>query len=164
MPTKLFSATPGSVALVSPVNEKGSVSPFSLQIESEPWNYSNIQGILTSASMSHETNSQFVQTLSDDIYITVFGTKPGAMSIGGILFLNEPGVCGVGVTSSAKPLEAFYTKFLESCVTSRKRHLVVTLGTVTVKAFLVAFQLNIMDPQTSFGNFTMQFVLLPRKK
>jgi hypothetical protein len=164
MATKLFSASPGSVSLVLPKPDEGTPStPFSILIETEKWDYQNIQGIVTYMSMSHETNSQFVQTLSDDVYVTIFGSKIGSMSISGILFLNKPGVCGDGVTSSAEPLESFYKKFLDNCVITRKKHLTIQLGTVALKGFLVAFQLNVTDPQTAFGNFTMQFVLLPRK-
>ena len=164
MTTKIFSASSGSVALVlAKPGTKGSTL-FSIKIENAEFNYLNIMGIVTSMSMSHETNSQFVQTLSDDVYVTVFGSKVGGMSISGILFLNDPGVCGPDVKSSAKPLEAFYKKFLDNCVTTRKEHLTIQLGTVALKGFLVSFQLNVSDPQTSFGNFTMNFVLLPRKK
>lgn len=161
MPTKIFSASSGSVALVR--EEKGAGSTlFSIRIEDEEWNYEKIQGIVTSMSMGHETNSQFVQTLSDDVYVTIFGSKIGSMSISGILFLNNPGLCTPN-SGSAEPLEAFYKKFLDNCVTTRKKHLTIQLGKVALKGFLVAFQLNVTDPQTAFGNFTMQFVLLPRK-
>jgi hypothetical protein len=164
MTTKIFSASSGSVALVlAKPGTKGSTL-FSIKIENAEFNYLNIMGIVTSMSMSHETNSQFVQTLSDDVYVTVFGSKVGGMSISGILFLNDPGVCGPDAKSSAKPLESFYKKFLDNCVTTKKEHLTIQLGTVALKGFLVSFQLNVSDPQTSFGNFTMNFVLLPRKK
>jgi hypothetical protein len=161
---KIFSASPGSVALIKATNDNGKAPiPFSILIENEKWDYTKIQGIVTSMGMAHETNTQFAQTLSDDIYVTVFGSKVGGMSVSGILFLNSPGVCGADA-GSAIPLESFYTKFLENCVITRKKHLSIQLGTVTLKGFLVAFQLNVTDAQTSFGNFTMQFVLLPRKK
>ena len=161
---KIFSASSGSVGLVLANKEDSKSTLFSITIQGEEWNYTKIQGIVTSMSMSHETNSQFVQTLSNDVYVTVFGSKVGSMSISGILFLNDPGVCGKGITSSAKPLESFYKKFLDNCVTTRKEHLTIQLGTVALKGFLVSFRLNVSDPQTSFGNFTMDFVLLPRKK
>ena len=54
-----------------------------------------------------------------------------------------------------KFFKAFYKKFLDNCVTTRKEHLTIQLGTVALKGFLVSFQLNVSDPQTSFGNFTM---------
>lgn len=164
MADKIFSASSGSVGLVLANKEDSKSTLFSITIEKEEWNYTKIQGIVTSMSMSHETNSQFVQTLSNDVYVTVFGSKVGSMSISGILFLNDPGVCGKDIKSSAKPLESFYKKFLDNCVTTRKEHLTIQLGTVALKGFLVSFRLNVSDPQTSFGNFTMDFVLLPRKK
>ena len=164
MVDKIFSASSGSVGLVLANKDAAKSTLFSITIEKEEWNYTKIQGIVTSMSMSHETNSQFVQTLSNDVYVTVFGSKVGSMSISGILFLNDPGVCGKDIKSSAKPLESFYKKFLDNCVTTRKEHLTIQLGTVALKGFLVSFRLNVSDPQTSFGNFTMDFVLLPRKK
>ena len=164
MVDKIFSASSGSVGLVLANKDDAKSTLFSITIEKEEWNYTKIQGIVTSMSMSHETNSQFVQTLSNDVYVTVFGSKVGSMSISGILFLNDPGVCGKDIKSSAKPLESFYKKFLDNCVTTRKEHLTIQLGTVALKGFLVSFRLNVSDPQTSFGNFTMDFVLLPRKK
>jgi hypothetical protein len=164
MADKIFSASSGSVGLVLANKDDAKSTLFSITIEKEEWNYTKIQGIVTSMSMSHETNSQFVQTLSNDVYVTVFGSKVGSMSISGILFLNDPGVCGKDIKSSAKPLESFYKKFLDNCVTTRKEHLTIQLGTVALKGFLVSFRLNVSDPQTSFGNFTMDFVLLPRKK
>ena len=86
MDTKIFSASSGSVGLVlAKPGTKGSTL-FSIKIENAEWNYTNIMGIVTSMSMSHETNSQFVQTLSNDVYVTVFGSKVGGMSISGILF------------------------------------------------------------------------------
>ena len=164
MADKIFSASSGSVGLVLANKDDAKSTLFSITIEKEEWNYTKIQGIVTSMSMSHETNSQFVQTLSNDVYVTVFGSKVGSMSISGILFLNDPGVCGKDIKSSAKPLESLYKKFLDNCVTTRKEHLTIQLGTVALKGFLVSFRLNVSDPQTSFGNFTMDFVLLPRKK
>ena len=60
MDTKIFSASSGSVGLV--LAKPGTKGPtlFSIKIESAEWNYINIMGIVTSMSMSHETNSHCI--------------------------------------------------------------------------------------------------------
>jgi hypothetical protein len=117
-------------------------------------------GIITSFVATGETNTQFMHTLRDVIYLTVFGDKIGSLSIGGYLFLNNPITCGPDKTAGA-PLELFYDFFYNKYVVKKKEPLSIAVGSRVLKGFLLSFQIQMADPQFMLGQFTLQMALLP---
>jgi len=117
-------------------------------------------GIITSFVATGDTNTQFMHTLRDVIYLTVFGDKIGSLSIGGYLFLNNPITCGPDKTAGA-PLELFYDFFYNKYVVKKKEPLSIAVGSRILKGFLLSFQIQMADPQFMLGQFTLQMALLP---
>ncbi len=163
----IFTATSGTVMVIDATPKAGagviSNDLFSIEIDEIKWGIDQLGGIITTARISGDSNVQFMYTLRDAIYLTTFGDKMGSMSLSGYLFLTSPLVCGRN--SGAVPLKTFYDKFFESYVIKRPDPLKILIGTtLTIKAFLLSFQMQITDPQFMLGQFSMQLAVVPPKK
>ena len=159
----IFTAAAGTVMAISPLDQANAdVTMFKIEIESSIWGPDVIGGIVTGFSTTGETNVQFTQTLRDVIYITAFGSKMGSMTLSGILFLNDPIMCKDGTPSGQPPLTSFFKQFEDYNAIKRKEPITIVLaGSVTIKGFLLGFQMQITDPQFQIGQFTMQFAVIP---
>jgi len=163
----IFTAASGTVMVIDATPKPGDGDipndPFSIEVDGSKWGVDEIGGIITTASISGDSNVQFMYTLRDAIYLTTFGDKMGSMSLSGYLFLTSPLVCGRN--SGALPLQTFYDKFFQSYVVKNPNPLTILIGTtLTVKAFLLSFQMQITDPQFMLGQFSMQLAVVPPKK
>ena len=162
----IFTATQGTVMAIDATPTGGAgASLFKLQVDGAELGVDEISGIITAFSLTGESNVQFMHTLRDMIYISVFGDKIGSMSISGLLFLNSPAVCGPaggGTGTAAGGVRPFMAKFYEIYVVNNVNPLKIALGDVTVTAFLTAFQVQMADPQFSLAQFTMQLAALPK--
>ena len=162
----VFTATSGTVMVIDATPKLGAGAKpndlFSIQIDEKRWGIDEIGGIITGASISGDSNVQFMYTLRDAIYLTTFGDKMGSMSLSGYMFLTSPMVCG---KSSAVPLQTFYDNFFKYYVVKNPKPLAILIGTaLRVKAFLLSFQMQITDPQFMLGQFSMQLAVVPPKK
>lgn len=162
----IFTATSGTVMVVDATPKAGANTVpndlFSIKVDRAQWGINQIGGIITGASISGDSNVQFMYTLRDSIYLTTFGDKMGSMSLSGYLFLTKPMVCNSG--PSALPLKTFYNKFFESYVIKNPKPLEILIGPdLMVKAFLLSFQIQITDPQFMLGQFSMQLAVVPPK-
>lgn len=166
----IFASSAGTVmAIDATPNGGGSGTPISIMIEAEaptgPPSASSVSigqlgGIITNLTVTGDTNTQFMHTLRNVIYLTVFGDKIGSMTVGGYLFLNNPLTCGPD-GSGGTPLESFYNFFYSKYVVAKKEPLSIALGTKVLKGFLLSFQIQMADPQFMLAQFTMQMALLP---
>lgn len=161
---KIFTASQGTVMVVDTAQEGGNAStPFQLQVNDSVFGVDQISGIVTAFSLTGDSNVQFTNTLRNVIYITAFGDKIGNMTLSGLLFLNNPAVCGPGTAGSAGGIKAFLSKFYELYVIKRREPVKIALGgSVIVSGFVLGFQVQMMDPQFSIGQFTLQMAALPR--
>ena len=166
----IFSAAPGTVMAISPPPDAADKPTTMFKIEIGDANKQGtwgpdsggISGIVTGFSVTGDTNVQFTQTLRDAIYLTAFGHKMGGMTLSGMLFLNNPIICKDGSASGGAPLEPFFKKFRDNNVIERKNPLLIVLAnTNTIKAFLLSYQIQVMDAQFQIGQFTMQFAVIP---
>ena len=159
----IFTAAAGTVMAISPLDQANAdVTMFKIEIADSIWGPDVIGGIVTGFSTTGETNVQFTQTLRDVIYITAFGSKMGSMTLSGILFLNDPIMCKDGTPSGQPPLTSFFKQFEDYNAIKRKEPITIVLaGSVTIKGFLLGFQMQITDPQFQIGQFTMQFAVIP---
>lgn len=159
MGTKLFTGVQGTVLVVEPPGNQAK-PPFTLRLNNQELGPALIRGIVTSLTISQDTNVQFMHSLRDTIYVNVFGNKIGQMTISGILFLG--GLCPSELGSGG-PIDDFYNYYMQNNVVSRATAIPVTLGTrLTFKAFILGFQCQVLDPQTSMGQFTMNLALVPK--
>lgn len=166
----IFTSSAGTVMAINATPDGGNPgSPITILIDADAANgvtktsVNQLGGIITSFMVTGETNTQFMHTLRDVIYLTVFGNKIGSLSIGGYLFLNNPVTCGPDGTTSAVALKSFYDFFSDKYVVRKKEPLSIAVGGKMLKGFLLSFQIQITDPQFMLGQFTMQMALLPDK-
>ena len=163
----IFTSSAGTVMAIDGTPNGGSPgTPITILIDSDTpagvgsSSVGQLGGIITSFVATGETNTQFMHTLRDVIYLTVFGDKIGSLSIGGYLFLNTPLTCGPDGTEGS-PLTLFYSFFYNKYVGARKEPLLIAVGPEILKGFLLSFQIQVADPQFMLGQFTMQMALLP---
>lgn len=163
----IFTSTAGTVMAIDGTPNGGSPgTPITILIDSDApsgigaSSVGQLGGIITSFVATGETNTQFMHTLQDVIYLTVFGDKIGSLSIGGYLFLNNPITCGPDKTDEA-PLESFYDFFYDKYVVNKKEPLSISVGNRVLKGFLLSFQIQMADPQFMLAQFTLQMALLP---
>ena len=163
----IFASSAGTVMAIDATPNGGAVGmPLTIAIDSDQiggaqtTSVDQLGGIITSFTITGETNTQFMHTLRDVIYLTVFGDKIGSLSIGGYLFLNTPLTCGPDGTEGS-PLTLFYSFFYNKYVGARKEPLLIAVGPEILKGFLLSFQIQVADPQFMLGQFTMQMALLP---
>lgn len=154
------------MAIAATPNGGSAGTPITILIDSDTakgvgtTSVGQLGGIITSFVATGETNTQFMHTLQDVIYLTVFGDKIGSLSIGGYLFLNTPITCGPDKTDG-EPLKSFYDFFYKKYVVTEKKPLSIAVGSRMLKGFLLSFQIQMADPQFMLGQFTLQMALLP---
>jgi len=163
----IFTSSAGTVMAITATPNGGSAgTPITILIDSDAaggvgtTSVGQLGGIITSFVATGETNTQFMHTLQDVIYLTVFGDKIGSLSIGGYLFLNNPITCGPNKTDK-EPLKPFYDFFYNKYVVREKKPLSIAVGSRMLKGFLLSFQIQMADPQFMLGQFTLQMALLP---
>ena len=162
----IFTATQGTVMAIDATPNGGAgASLFKLLVDGGELGVDEISGIVTAFSVTGDSNVQFMHTLRDMIFISVFGDKIGSMSISGLLFLNSPAVCGPaggGTGTAAGGVRPFLSKFYELYVVKNVNPVKKGLGDATVTAFITSFQVQMTDPQFSLAQFTMQLAALPK--
>lgn len=160
MATRIFTAQQGTVGVILPTEP--SDIPFAFLVNNTQLGMDAIKGIVSSISMSQDINVQFMHSLNDTIYINVFGNKIGQMTISGILFLST--VCNDdGSKDERPPFETFYNYYLNNNALARPDAISVQLGTGAIfKAFILNFTFQVIDAQTSLGQFTMSLAVVPK--
>lgn len=157
---KIFSSNAGTVGVINPTD--GNTSPFVMRVDEAELSGDLIRGIVTSMSVSQDTSVQFMHSLRDTIYINVFGNKIGQMNISGILFLAD--VCEGTDKNSDPPFKKFYEYYTDNNAVARESALDIQIGSgVSFKAFLLGFNFQVADAQTSLGQFTMTLAVVPKK-
>lgn len=151
------------MAIDATPNGAGAGTPITISIgDGGSTSVDQIGGIITSFSATGDTNTQFMQTLRDVIYLTVFGDKIGSLSISGYLFLSDPITCGPAKTGGTA-IKSFYDFFYKKYVVAERNPLTIAIGSKILKGFLLSFQVQVTDPQVMLGQFSMQMALLPGK-
>jgi len=158
----IFTATQGTVMAVEVAPNQGASTPFQIEVDGGRFGVDQISGIITAFTLTGDTNVQFTNTLRNVIYVSVFGDKIGNMTISGLLFLNNPALCGLAASGSGGGLKAFLSKFYEIYVVNRAEAVKISLGNIIVSGFITGFQAQVVDAQFSIGQFTMQIAALPK--
>ncbi len=117
------------------------------------------KAVITSFDMKNEVNMSGTNTLRERIYFYILGgNKIPAITVGGYMF---PGEChqhipGCGLYDTLE----YYEKYRASNYGLPVR---ITIDTLTVfKGFMKGLRTGINDPQFGLGEFTFEFMGLPR--
>jgi hypothetical protein len=124
--------------------------------------FNDFKAIIQNLGVSGQGGAQFRHTLMDYIYVYVFGERVGDLSIGGLAFhsaCNEPDG-GASPTGLERILD-YYQRFR---ITSYPLSLTIAIGTlITFEAFLIGINGQIVNPETSLAQFTMQLKYIPNQ-
>lgn len=113
---------------------------------------------MTGFVLEQNGNYQFLHTVNDFIYVYAFGDRVGELLISGMGFVKAcPGA------DSAKLCSVF--EFYQTNKISKKGDLTVTLGDcpdATFFAFLTGMRLELQDPTTQIGQWSLRFSIVPK--
>jgi hypothetical protein len=114
---------------------------------------------MTGFVLEQNGNYQFLHTVNDFIYVYAFGDRVGELLISGIGFVKAcPGA------DSAKLCTVF--DFYQNNKISKKGDLTVSIGDcqdATFFAFLTGMRLEMQDPTTLVGQWSLRFSIVPKK-
>lgn len=114
---------------------------------------------LTGYSFGGTGGYQFLHTLRDVIYIYVFGERIGQLQLTGVAFM---GLCSQPQDTSG--LDDLYNFYNENRLSVSGIPVNVTFGIQTsVQAFLIGFNLGIVDSQSGLAQFTLMMTYPPQK-
>lgn len=170
MATAFFSRARGTVVKLAPFGDRPA---FQLGIDGKGNKLGLTTAIITQCGLSQAGNFQFLHTLSDTIYLYVFGNKIGELVVSGIAFGSyyAPPNCStppkIYVTGQETPkdgISEIITQYNLNQVAARNKPIPIAFGTVGVfNAFLTGMQLGIQDPESGLGQWTFRFANLPTK-
>ena len=157
--TTLFVTHPGQVVALP--GEIGKL-PLSLFLDDWP-GYPAIKAIVTHVGVQSSGNYQFLHSLKEYIYVYVFGERIGDIAISGLIF-SEACETENGIADAMAPANAGsgFEQLASYYLTHRIAHrgapltfIVGLTGQATYQGFLVSQKLEIIDPQSQLGQFTM---------
>lgn len=135
--------------------------PARTLIRLEGWDGYQIQkSVITQATVSGQTNLQFLHTMGGNIFIYVFGDRVGTFSLSGLAFDSTcdmaAGVIGV---------EHVMQYYNQQRAANRALPLKITLGVATTfTTYLVGMSCQIADPKSRIWEFSYKLALIPFPK
>lgn len=119
--------------------------------------------ILTSVAISQQANVQLAPTLLNSLYIYSFGDQIGSIRVGGVGF-NKP----CNETAQRPPsadgfagLQSIYDYYEQKSLARTLQPIVLSLGTFTIRCFMLGFQITTESPQLSFMRFMLDLIVPP---
>ena len=149
-----FSPCPGTVALVKS-RHCGEGDVFKIKITGG----SELTAPMSGFALELNGNYQFLHTVNDFIYVYAFGDRIGELTISGFGFVKA-----CPKADKAKICNVF--EFYQTNRIKEKGNLSVTIGdcpNATFWAFLTGMRLELQDPQTLVGQWSLRFNILPKK-
>lgn len=150
--TVFLSSVPGRVVALP-----GPVVTASLSLENFG-NFSSMRAIITQIAVSNELSAKFQNMLGGNMYIYVFGERPGGLMIRGIAMETscedeDSDFAGV------KKLQDYYNA---NSAFARSQPLKLTLGlSLTIVCYLVGVQISVADPKLRLWEYSLRFVTVP---
>jgi hypothetical protein len=156
----IFSPCVGAVTKInSCVNDQSASDVFAVRFAG-PNGLVSFSAPITGFALEQNGNYQFLHTVNDFIYVYSFGDRIGELVISGIGFVKT---CASAKSAELSNVFNFY-KFNKL---SENGKLSVTLGDLpdaTFYAFLTGSRLELQDPQTMVGQWSLRFNVVSKKK
>ena len=122
--------------------------------------------VVSRFGVSRNANAQFMPTLRNSIFIYSFGDKIGEMEVSGVAFhrlCNGSGNSGDSFAGLAEVGEFYDSKGLGAAKDNSIKPVYVSLGTISIKAFLIGVQVSSLNPESNLMQFSLQFAVIPTK-
>lgn len=162
----VFATVAGSVYEFKP---GGGALPFTAAVGAG-LTFDRVRGVVTAVGLSQQGNFQFLHTLRNFVYVYVFGERIADLTLSGVMFLNpcQGGAAAAAAGGAAAALaggdtgwKRVYDFYNQYRISKNPTPVVVTVGGVTVEAFLVGMNMQAQDPANMLGQFSMSLKYLP---
>lgn len=147
---------PGSIVSVT-----SPPSPYASGDTEIPWGgFVGFKALITNIVIAEETNHQLRHTLGNDIYLTVFGDRIGALGIGGITSYNN---CGEGGGEKIG-IDHVLEYYRQTKLSARAEPLKITIAPDRVlRAYLYRFRGQVVDVAQRLFQFHLDMALIPER-
>lgn len=150
----IFATSPGSVYEFTP---GGGALPFTVAVGAG-LTFARVRGVVTAVGISQQGNFQFLHTLRNYVYVYVFGERIADLTVSGVMFLNS---CRDGQNDRDTGWRKIYDFYDQYRLSKNPAPVVVSIGGITVEAFLVGMTMQAQDAGNMLGQFSMAFKYLP---
>jgi len=156
-----FTPCAGAVTIIKPKNCSGDIFRLKFSGVNGPnifYNPGQLTMPISGFALELNGNYQFLHTVNDFIYVYAFGNRVGELTVSGFGFVKPcPGA------DSAK-LCNVYDFYHENRI-KKNGKMSVTIGDCansTFWAFLTGMRLELQDPQTLVGQWSLRFNIVPK--
>lgn len=164
----IFAQNTGRVAAINDAVATGSLSLVSL-VGNTRVNYQVHNSIFTRVGVSAGGNFQFLHTISNDVFVYVFGDRMGQVVIDGLSFANKCTASGStvaqfnpGLVTFKHGIEEMIDWYERNRLSARKDPVFVTIGRSKAFAgFITSLSSSVQDPEKRTINFQLTVSLLP---
>lgn len=129
----------------------GQATPFQLSLGSIILK----RAIITQVGIQQEGNFQFLHTLSDSIFVYIFGDRISELMVSGVAF----GATCDGGHGLDETLDIYDANKLSV----RGRPLTISYGSRAFRGFLTGNRQDLADPETTLGQFSYRFHSFPTR-
>ena len=143
----VFSSARG---VVKRVDSRRPTVPFRVNINGAQFQ----RAIITQAAVVQNDNYQFLHTLADTIYVYIFGTRIGELTVSGLAFAE---LCDTG---SDGPTEVFRW-YRDNRISQRREEIQVVFGDTPFDCFLTGMSAQITDAENILTQWTYRFSVFP---
>ena len=147
----VFSVAPGYVAAITDT----AAVPISFSMDAGMPLYGAAQSI----QIKTEGNYQLTISMSNFLYLCVFGELPGDMVIQGVCFAGECDSSGLLPWTSG--LDSAINIYNTNAISITGAPVMVTLGATSLFCFLVGGTFGITSPESNLGMFSYQLKAIP---
>ena len=152
----IFLSKPGQVSVISDPY----AVPAVVRIKSQSVDFNPQAVILTSLGYSQRTKQRFSPSLSDAIYVYIFGDAMGQIEVSGLAFSSR---CGQYTTTMTGMEEVM--RFYEQARISKSQEMIyVAIGSILISGFLTQMTMTMSKSDQPFlmTSFTYGINTLPR--
>ncbi len=150
-----FAHKRGTVVRVASLDQQaGGARPFRIIMTDMDMSAPDTRAIVTQVGIVENGNFQFLHTLNETIYAYVFGDRIGELRVSGICFAHS---CDDRPSGMKQIVDNYRAKRLSKSGGPVQ----VSIGDINYKAALVGMNLDVLDAETSLGQWTFSFKTFP---
>jgi hypothetical protein len=151
---------PHARGLVKRVMGPGQVPPsFSINIQGLGF---RDRAIVTQIGVVQNGNFQFLHTLSDQVFVYVFGDRISELQVSGISFGSYGGHQSFQCLGERSGTTDVFNFYKNRKISQRSQPLLIRIGAMTVfRGFLTGMNFEVTDPETLLGQFSFRFHSFP---
>lgn len=155
---QLFQSNLGRVVQVVPGGQRLQVDTFGMDPEIR---YGSHKAIVTRVSVSAAVNLQILQTIGSGVFVSVFGDKPGQISLSGLAFGESCGQLVPRADDTIHGLGLMLKHYGTHRAAKRRIPVQVALGGSAFQGILVGGDFALADAASNVGSWQLTIISLP---